>query len=80
MQFEMKSKWLSLYKYKRHQSYPYGFYSCFRCMTRNHERFIFLKKINSETVMFRNNAKGKIVGIGKIGKGKSLMIDNVSLD
>ena len=48
-------------------------------MTRNIDKFISLKIINSEQVTFGDNAKEKVVGKGKIGILPNCFINNVLL-
>ena len=50
-----------------------------RHMTRNASMFLQIKKYNGEYVTFRDNAKGKTFGVGKIGKNLSTSIDDVYL-
>ncbi|KAG8634434.1 hypothetical protein MANES_17G033205v8 [Manihot esculenta] len=53
---------------------------CSRHMTGNSSHFISLeKKDGSGQVTFGDNGKGKIVGIGKVGKENSPMLDKVLL-
>ena len=47
-------------------------------MTRNYEWLLSFTKIeNGGDVSFRDNSKGKILGIGNVGKVSSTLIENV---
>ncbi len=48
-------------------------------MTGDRSKFVSLKPKGGGFVTFGNNAKGKIIGIGKVGKNSSLCIENVLL-
>jgi hypothetical protein len=52
---------------------------CSRHMTGDSSNFISLQNIDGGDVTFGDNKKGKIVGIGKIGKEDSPIIDGVLL-
>ena len=52
---------------------------CSRHMTGNVSMFLQVRKYNGGYVTFGDNAKGKIVGVGKIGKSLSTSIDDVYL-
>ena len=45
-------------------------------MTRNKAVFVTLQSNDDEYVTFGNNSKGKIIGVGSIGKNPSLIIEN----
>ena len=50
-----------------------------RHMAGNAFMFLQIRKYNRGYVTFRDNAKGKIIGVGKIGKNLSISIDDVYL-
>ena len=50
-----------------------------RHMTKNDLLFLNITKINSGKVIFGDNLKGKIIGVGNIKGKSSLLIENVFL-
>ena len=48
-------------------------------MTRNKDKFISLIIINGGKVNFGDNAKGKVIGKGKVGKMPHCFIDDILL-
>ena len=53
--------------------------NCSRHMTKNDLLFLSITKINSGKVIFGDNLKGKIIGVGNIRGKSSLLIENVFL-
>ena len=51
---------------------------CSKHMTGDATKFIAIKPTNGGNVSFGNNDKGKIIGIGNVGKTESNSIENVS--
>ena len=52
---------------------------CSRHMTGDKNKFTSLTLKDGENVKFDDNSKGKIIGIGNIGKTHSLVIEDVLL-
>ena len=48
-------------------------------MKRNKDKFIFFIAINGRKLTFRDNAKGKVVSKGKVGRLPNCFIDDVLL-
>ena len=52
---------------------------CSRHMTRDKSKFSSFSPKDGGSVTFRDNSKGKIIGISNVGKNSSLTIENVLL-
>ena len=53
--------------------------ACLRHITRDDSLLSSINKINGEKVIFRDNSKGKIIGVGNIGGKSSPSIEKMFL-